>query len=162
MTKLETFQLAMDEQYRDNEALELLKDELEYLQLKGDFFEDQTDLWGKLIIAQELKNKESLEEEQELIGKLNERKIEKEKLISHLKALKDQIKAPKNKSLNKEESVLIRINGYFNCTECRFKSYKKWPLKVHIDAIHLKLKPFKCSNCDKGRSINLIIFNLFF
>ena len=178
MTKLETLQSTMDKQDCDSDALELLKDELEYLQLKGDFFKDQTDLWSKLINDQELKDKESLKEKQKLIGKINEKKIEKEKLISHLKSLKDQIntKASKetmkiiskngffecpecpNKSKWKQnvtshiKSIHRKINELFDCPECHYKSNRRSSVKDHINIVHRKLKPFKCSDCDKGLS----------
>ena len=143
----------------DNCDLELLQEELEYLQLKENFFEDQTDLWGKLINNQELKVKESLKEEQKLIEKLNEKKIEKEMLISHLKSLKDQIKASKKKSLNNFESVIIRIDGFLHCHECNYKANRRWHLKSHINAVHRKLKPHECANCGKGWLTYQIIFN---
>ena len=60
-------------------------DEVEYLQLKSDFFEDQTELWNKLIIKEE---EAILKEIQELTEKFNERKIEKERLIRILNDLK--------------------------------------------------------------------------
>ena len=170
-------ELKIDNQ--ENLELELLQDKLEYLQLKGDFFEDQTDPWGKLIIDQELKNKESLEEEQKLIKILNERKIEKEKLISDLKALKDQVntKASKRTWICKngyfecpecsmkskwKESVIKHINvihrklnivhKFLDCPECHFKTNRTSGMKDHINAVHHKLRPYKCSDCDKGWS----------
>ena len=139
----------MDE--RENAARELLPYELEYLQLKNDFFDDQTDICCNLIYNQELKDLEALKEEQELIEKFNERKIVKEKLISQLKALKEQEKVTRNDSLNNEkvvkrdETVHININGFFNCPECELKTKYKSNLRSHIDVVHRKLKPFKCS-----------------
>ena len=134
----------MDNQ--ENEDLEL-QNELEYFQLNGDFFEEQTEMWTKLIYKQELRDLDSLKEEQELIDKFNERKIEKEKLISHLRALKDQLN---EKEVKKYDTVLIRINGFFNCSECPHKTKRKSDLKLHIKAIHLKIKPWKCLECHKG------------
>ena len=136
--------------------LELLRDELEYLQIQGDFFDGQTEVWSKLINKEELKQKECFKEEQELINEFNEREIEKNKLINHLKALKDQGKVTRKNIFNNgketenNETLLIRIDGFFNCLECFYKTKFKHNLKKHINASHLKLKPFKCSDCDKG------------
>ena len=138
--------------------LEYLRDKLEYLHLKSDFFNSQSEIWSKLIFKVELKQKESLKEEQELIDKFNEREIEKEKLISHLKSLKKQVKVSSNWSLNNGKEVknnetgFTRINGFFNCTECEYKAKRKCYVIQHINAVHRKLKPYKCSDCDKGMS----------
>ena len=127
-----------------NLELELLHLELEYLQLKGDFFESQTLLWNQLIYKQELKEIEYRKEEQELLDKFKEREIEKQKLIEHLKKLKVKIN-PRS---------IKKINGFQNCPECPFKS--KIHLKEHINAVHRKLKPFQCLDCDKGL-LNIMI-----
>ena len=119
--------------------------ELEYLQLKGDFFERQTFLWNQLIYKQELKEIEYRKEEQELLDKFKEREIVKQKLIEHLKDLKVKIN-PRKK----------RVYRFKNCPECPFKT--KYNLKAHINAVHRKLKPFQCLDCDKGLlNKNLII-----
>ena len=150
--------------------LEYLREKLEYLHLKSDFFDGQSEIWSKLIFKVELKQKGSLKEEQELIDKFNEREIEKEKLISHLKSLKKQVKVSNNWSLNNGEEVknnntaVTRINGYFNCTECKHKSKLKRNVINHISAVHRKLKPNKCSECDKGMSdlFNVALIKYFF
>ena len=118
--------------------LELLQDELEYLELKSNFFDGQTEEWSNLIHDQELKDQESLEEEQELVKVFNERKIEKEKLISHLKALKDQVDTKASKGTKN----LIRKNGFFECSECPYKSKWKRNVDRHINNIHFKLNMF--------------------
>ena len=165
----------------DNQAnldLELMQDELEYLQLTSNFFEDQTEIWGELVNKVEFSLNESLKVEQELIKVFNERKIEKEKLISHLKALKDQYDIKASQGMTK----IISKNGYFECPECPMKSiwkecvnrhiktihrklnivhkFQNCPechksyhyLKSHINAVHRKLRLYKCSDCDKGLS----------
>ena len=142
----------------DNEEdleLELLQDELEYLQLMSHFFENQTKIWGELVNKVELRQKESLEEEQALIDKLNEGQIEKVKLISRLKTLKAQVKVSANSSNNGKEAkqvetIVKRINGFFNCLECHYKSTMIGKLNRHTKAIHRKLQPFKCTDCGKG------------
>ena len=68
------------------------------------FFENQTKIWGELDNKVELRQKESLEEEQVLTDKLNEGKIEKEKLISHLKTLKEQVDTKTSKGTTKNIS----------------------------------------------------------
>ena len=141
-----------------DQDLDILRDNLEYLQLKSNFFDGQTEVWGKLINIVELKLKKSLKEEQELIDKFNEREIEKEKLISHLKSLKEQVKISSNLCLDNGEEVknidtaFTKINGFINCTECEYKSKCKRNVVTHTNAVHRKLKPYKCSDCDKGMS----------
>ena len=139
---------------QDNFELRLMQDELEYLQLKGDFFEVQTEVWGTLINKEELNHREIMKEEQELIDQFNKREIEKEKLIDHLKALKNQAKVNASKGAlkkgRKKETMFIRIDGFFNCPECDYKAKTKQHLKRHLNGFHLKLKPFKCTECDEG------------
>ena len=148
----------------DLNNINMLRDKLEYLHLKSNFFDGQSEIWSKLINMVELKQKESLKEEQELIDKFNERKIEKKKLISHLKSLKKHVKNSRNWSLNngkkevkKNDTDFTRINGFFNCTECKYNSKCKRNVVTHISAVHRKLKPYKCLDCDKGMSD---LFNL--
>ena len=119
--------------------------------MNEDFFEEQTEMWSKLIYKQELKDVEALKEEQELIDKFNERKIEKEKLISQLKALKHQVN--KRKKVKKDGTVFININGFFNCPECQYKTKRNVYLKLHINTVHFKIKAWKCLECSKGLSI---------
>ena len=133
---------------REFYSLELLRLDLEYFQLKGDFFEQQSHLWSKLITNQERELDESLKELQELIVKLNDRNDEKEQLASHLKHVK--LKKSKEAALTSPQKVLVRKNGFFNCPECSYKTIYKQDLNQHINAVHRKLKPWKCSECDKG------------
>ena len=139
--------------------LQQMLDEVEYLQLKAGFFDGQTEIWSKLIYKVELSQKESLKEEQELMDQFNEREIEKEQLISRLKALKDQVKVTNDDNFNNgnevksNERVFVKVDGFFNCPEspeCHYKSKLKFHLMDHINAIHLKVKNFKCPDCDRG------------
>ena len=151
----------MDGQDREREALQLLEDKLEYLQLKGDFFEDQTEVWAKLIHKQELRDKETSKEEQELMNQFNERKIEKKKLISHLKAIKNHVDVTSSDNFRKIKekiTVFTRIDGFFECIECHLKTKKRANLVSHINAVHRKLKPYKCSDCDRGWFYYFILF----
>ena len=149
--------------------LQYLLDKLGYLNVKADFFARQSETWSKLINKVELEHEESLKEEQELIDKFNEREIEKEKLISHLKSLKKQVKVSSNWFLNNgvevknNDTVFTRTNGFFNCTECEYKSKLKLNVIKHINAVHRKLKPYKCLDCDKGMSdlFNLALIKYF-
>ena len=174
----------------DNEEdleLELLQDELEYLQLMSHFFENQTKIWGELVNKVELRQKESLEEEQALIDKLNEGQIEKVNLISHLNALKKQVDTKASKGTKN----IIGKNGFFECTECpkkskrkynvichiktihridhkfldcpecHFKSNNTFHMKKHINEVHPKLRLYKCSDCDKGWSDKTCAFQFY-
>ena len=158
---------------------QLLQEELEYLRLKSDFFDGQTEVWGKLIHEQELKNKV---EEQKLIEVLNEREIQKKKLIGHLKALKEQVVTKSSKRTTKiiskngffecsectmkskwKNSVIChiksihrKVNKLFNCPECHYKSNRTFDLNYHINAVHRNLRPYKCSDCNKGLSVKII------
>ena len=153
----------------DIELLEHLRDKIEYLQVKGDFFDDQTEVWSKLIYNQKLKDKEFLKEEQELVDMINEREIEKNKLASHLKSLKDELKVKKSNEnvVKKTQKALVKINGFYYCPECPYKANHKCMLNRHVNAVHRKLKPWKCSECDKGKFtyfiflIQLLIVHLF-
>ena len=137
-----------------NVDIELLRDEMEYLQVKADFFEGQTEAWTALINKQELKDEEILKEEQELVDKINENDIEKKKLITYLKALKIQKQIKNNRmfgyNVATSQKNLTKINGFFSCPECSYKSYLTNKLNRHINAVHRKLKPWKCSDCYKG------------
>ena len=115
---------------------------LEYLELKSDFFDDQTEAWGELIY--------------------NKREFEKRKLTSQLKGLKKQVQAKDGTEAGPLEDF-IRVDGLFNCPECPHKTKFKACLKVHINAIHRKIKPWMCSECDKGWFvIKKNYFNIYF
>ena len=147
---IEETQEAQDEV--PNCSLELLQDKLEYFDEKADFFENQTLILNKIIHKVELNGKESSKEEQELCDKLAERTEVKKKLVNILKGLKNQQKMKTNK---KNDETLIRTNGFYHCPECSYKT--KWDRKndliTHINAIHRKLKPWKFSDCTKGKRI---------
>ena len=128
-------------------SLELLQYKLEYLNVKADFFEDQTLILNEIINKVELKGIELLKEEQELTDKLAEKAEVKKNLVNILKSLKSQQKVEMYK---KNDKTLIRTNGFYHCPECPYKTWKKNKLKVHINAVHRKLKPWKCSDCTKG------------
>ena len=134
-----------------NFSVELLQDKLKYFNVKGDFFEKQTLIFNNIICKVELKGKEILKEEQELTDKLAERAEVKKNLVNILKGLKSQRKVKKHK---KKDETFIKINGFYNCPECSFKT--KWSrnkLKLHINVVHRKFKTWKCSDCTKGKQI---------
>ena len=136
-----------------NFSLELLRDKLEYFDVKANFYENQTSIINMIICKVELKGKELSEEEQELTDKLAERAEVKKNLVNILKGLKSQRKVKKHK---KENEAFIRRNGFIHCPECSFKT--KWnrnKLKLHINVVHRKLKPWKCSDCTKGKQIKI-------
>ena len=129
-------------------SLELLRDKLEYFNVKADFFENQTLIFNEIIHKVELEGMELSKEEQELTDKLAKRAEVKKNLVKILEGLKNKRKARKHK---KNDETLIRINGFYHCPECPYKTkWSKNKLKVHINAVHRKLKPWKCSDCTKG------------
>ena len=96
-----------------------------------------------------MKNNEISKEEQELTDKLAERAEMKKNLVNILKGLKNQREVKKHK---KNNETFIRINGFYHCSECPFKTkFQKADLKRHINAVHRKVKPWKCSDCNKGK-----------
>ena len=132
-------------------SLEHLRDKIEYFNVKANFFENQTLIFNEIINKVEIKGMELSKEEQELTNKLAERAEVKKNLVNILKGLKNERKTGKHK---RNDETLIRINGFYHCPECSYKT--KWPrnkLKIHINAIHRKLKPWKCSDCTKGKRI---------
>ena len=105
--------------------------------------------------------KESLQELQELTDKFNQREIEKAKLKSYLKTLEAQVEVKNcNETLEnaaeKHQKVITKINGSFRCPECPYKSFSKAVIDHHINAVHRKLKPWKCSDCNKSWLKNYI------
>ena len=138
-------------------SLELLGDKLEYFNVKADFFENQTLIFNEIINKMELKGMELLKEEQELTDKLAERAKVKKNLVNILKSLKRQQKVNKHKE--RDENI-INTNGIYNCPECPYKTkWTRYNLKVHINAVHRKLKPWKCSDCTEGKLLMLLILN---
>ena len=127
-----------------NVSLKLLRDKIEYSDVKADFSGNQTILNKEIMHDMELKDKE-LKEEQESTDKLEERaELEKNLVIF--------VKNPQNvKEHKKGDDTFIRTNGCYHCPECDYET--KWSrnhLKIYINAIHRKLKPWKCSDCTKG------------
>ena len=137
-------------QISENESqssLQILQDKLEYLGIMGEFFEDQTILINNLIYDMEMKDRKSLNEQQEMTRKLSEGAEVKRKLINKLIDLK--IKQRTGKPL-----AHFKVNGLYKCPECPFKSKMFSNVKTHFAALHLKLKSWKCSNCPKGKILN--------
>ena len=128
-----------------NLSLELLQNKLEYLEIKGSFFEKQTIPINKLIHEMELENQESLKEQQEMTEKLEKGAEMKNILIYNLMDLKIEHKSGK-------PFVHYRVNGFYECPDCLFKHKKIYHMKEHIAAVHLKLKFWKCSNCAKSKN----------
>ena len=144
-----TIQITKDD---SNSSLQILQDKSEYLGIMGDFFEDQTILMNNLIYDMELKDRESLKEQQEMKRKLSEGAEVKKNLINKLIDLK--IKQRIGKPL-----AHYKVNRLYKCPECPFKGKIISNFKTHFVAVHLKLKSWKCSNCPKG--LNNILLNIF-
>ena len=109
----------------------------------------------------ELKENSLLEEEQEMTEKLVEGAKMKKNLVSILKGLKSELK--KKNHYKKRGETLIRINGFYHCPECLYKT--KWhrnDIKNHINAVHRKLKSYKCLECAKGKVINICHYKIFY
>ena len=132
-------------------SLELLRDKFEYLNVKADFFENQTLIINKIIHKMELKDKELTNEEQDLTEKLKEKAEVKNNLFNILNSLKNQRKVKEHKNNDK---TFVRINGFYNCPECPYKTkFQESILERHINAVHRKLKPWKCLDCHKSKCI---------
>ena len=142
-----------------NFSLELLQDKLEYINVKADFFENQNLILNQIIYKVELEGTELLKEEQELTEKLAERAEVKKNLVNILKGFKSQRKV---KALKKNDETFIRTNGFYQCPECPYKKKsKRNVLKAHINAVHRKLKPWKCSDCTKSKRIKMYYLKYF-
>ena len=134
-----------------NFSLELLQNKLEYINVKADFFENQNLILNEIIHKVELKGMELLKEEQELTEKLTKEAEVKKNLVKILEGLQNQRKV---KTHRKNDEILIKINGFYHCPECSYKTkWTRYYLKAHINAVHRKLKPWKCSDCAKGKRI---------
>ena len=141
--------------------LKLMRDKIEYLDVKADFFEGQSIPIGELIYRMELRVEETLKEEQEVNDKLLEGAEVKKNLVSVLEGLKSQQKVEIRGK--KDDEAVTRINGFFQCPECPYKTKsQRFHLKRHINAVHRKLKPWQCLICDKGKIISICLFRFFF
>ena len=141
-----------------------MRDKIEYLGVKADFFKGQTIPIGEFIYRMELRVEKTLKEEQEVNDKLLEGAEVKENLEGILGSLRNQQKVENHGK--KDDEAATRINGFYHCLECPFKAKCSWrDLKVHINAVHRKLKPWKCLECPKRKpnSISdLTIFKKYF
>ena len=45
---------------------------------------------------------------------------------------------------------MVDASGFHMCDRCPFKSRSKSNLKQHIQVVHDKERPFKCTQCDKS------------
>ena len=110
--------------------LELMRDKIEYLGVKTDFFETQSIPIGELIYRMELRVEKTLKEEQEVNDKLLEGAEVKENLEGILGSLRSQQKVENHGK--KDDEAATRINGFYQCLECPFKAkYSRNDLKVH-------------------------------
>ena len=141
-----------------NFSLEHLQNKLEYFNVKADFFENQTLILNQIIHKVEIKDKELSKEEQELTDKLAERAEVKKNLVKILEGLKN---LRKMKTKKKNYETLTRTNGFYHCPECRYKTKWEYLLKVHINAVHRQLKPWKCSDCAKSKRVKIYHFEYF-
>ena len=141
--------------------MELIRDKIKYLDVKADFFEGQSIPIGELIYRMELRVMETLKEEQEVADKLLQGAEVKKNLVSVLEGLRNQQKVENHGE--KDEEVATRINGFFQCPECPFKAKRfRWDLKRHINAVHRKLKPWKCLDCPKRKPNRICHLTIFF
>ena len=132
-----------------NLSSEPLRETFENVDVEDDFFEIQTLVNNEMIRLVELKDMELSKEKQELTNKLAER-------VEVMKNLVNISKGPqKVKMHKKKDESLISTNVLYYCPECTINTKKKHNLKVHINAVHRKLKPFNCSECNKGKRIKI-------
>ena len=113
--------------------LKLLKDEIKYLDVNANSFEGQSVPIGELVNKMELIVQETLKEGKGLL---------------------------EGAEVKNQDKDFKSINRLFHCPECSYTS--KWGrrhLQYHINAVHLKLKSFKCSFCAKGKLIGHFIIS---
>ena len=123
-----------------NSKLELLRDNIEYSDVMTD------SLINEIHHKRELKDKKLLKE-----GPTDKLVKKRKNLANILKGLESQ---QQTKELKKKDETLIRINGFYQCTECSFKTKsRRSVISAHINEVHRKLKPWKCSDCNKGKRI---------
>ena len=141
--------------------MELIRDKIKYLDVKADFFEGQSIPIGELIYRMELRVEETLKEEQEVADKLLQGAEVKKNLVSVLEGLKSQQKVGNHGK--KDDEAATRINGFYHCQECAYKTKKdRNSLKRHINAVHRKLKPWKCLDCPKRKPNSICHLTIFF
>ena len=128
-------------------SLEVLRDKIECVDDKAEIFENQTLIINEINHKRELKYKE----EQGSTDKLEKRVEIRKNIANILKGCKNQQQVKEHKQ---KDGNLIRINGFYHCPECLYMTNGSMNcLKKHINAVHRKLKPLKCSDCTKGRRI---------
>ena len=95
--------------------LELMRDKIEYLGVKADFFETQTIPIGELIYRMELRVMETLKEEQEVADKFLEGTEVKKNLVNFLEVLKSQQKVEnqdkKDDEVNDQSKWILSLSG---------------------------------------------------
>ena len=126
-----------------NFSLKLLRDQIEYVDVNLEIFENQTLIINEINHKRQLKDKE----EQGSTDKLVKRAKKRKNLANILKGLKSQ---PQAKEHKKRDETFIRINGFYHCPDCLYETNRQSNLKFHMAAVHLKLKPWECSDCCKS------------
>ena len=130
-----------------NLSSEPLRETIENFDVEDDFFEIQTLINNEMIRLVELKDMELSKEKQELTDKL----LERTKMMDNLVAIsKSEQKA---KTHQKKDKTLIIANKCCHYPGCSFKTKWECRLKIHINAVHRKLKDWKCSDCTKSKRI---------
>ena len=133
----------------------------EYMEEEGDETEEQ---WQKESLYLDLKDRTYVQELMEidrvrelkwLNERLNQRTIEKNKLIIRLKALKEEFKVANNYSFYhnknfKDLNKFFELDGLYHCPVCSFNAKKPFIIRKHINTDHLKVKLWKCLDCDQG------------
>ena len=66
----------------------------------------------------------------------------------------DFVRRKKKDSQKAEQSTIKKEAGKLTCEHCGSSFDKKSQLQLHVNAVHLKLKPFKCEKCQKFFSLN--------
>lgn len=157
--------------------LTLLRDEIEYLTMKQNFFEGQTELWSKKVIKKDLKNQEIFEqnlmEEQELTVKLLKGEQTKIKLLKVLEDLRGQqeIEEPKDQCKNVDDlaypskqkfemkfiyaGITARKKLHVIvlseiCKTCKKGFPNQIALKIHVIRFHFSKLHCEVSNCSSN------------
>ena len=74
-----------------------------------------------------------------------------------VKLFQHKINVHANELNTKSKQHIQEILKNLNCDSCGKYFPKKSMLKNHIDSVHLKLKPYKCEDCDKTFSLKRIL-----